>query len=539
MSPALALDGHHRLTLRSYQTETIAASEAAEARGCRKQLWVLPTGTGKTVCFVALAAKRGDRTLIIAHRDELIGQAAAKARQWWPDADIGIVKAERNEVWAQDIIVASVQSLSPARCARLGHFGLVIVDEAHHSRSASYTRVLSSLRAGEADGPLLVGVTATPDRADGLGLDSHFSEIVVSYDILWAIREGFLVDLRCKEVKIANLRLEDVKVSRGDYAEGQLGRAMSEANAPWHIVKAWKELAAGRLTASFHPTIVAAQEQAQEFNAQGVPAACVSGVDLDERRRILRALEAGRLKVVTNAAVLTEGWDFPALSCIIQARPTKSRGLYVQIVGRSLRPYPGKDDALILDVTGSSERMDLCSVPSLFGVDKKKVVSQNRTVTEAIDETAREAELAARKPQPRTTGDVVTRDVDLFKPTAGRVKRLTWRKRRGVFSADAAGMTLVMEPMGGDRYRVSTVVDKVSSVLMEGVPLALAQGIAEQHARGSNGAGKPTMHNPQGAPTDKQLAFAQRLGLSIPPGTTKGDLSRRIDAELAARKTRR
>ena len=158
MAPALALDGQHRLALRPYQEETLASSEAAEARGCRRQLWVLATGLGKTVCFVALAAKRGDRTLIIAHRDELISQAHAKVRQWWPDADIGVVKAERNDFGAQDVIVASVQSLTPGRMAKLGRFGLVIADEAHHCSSNSWTRVLTTLRAGENDGPLLIEI---------------------------------------------------------------------------------------------------------------------------------------------------------------------------------------------------------------------------------------------------------------------------------------------------------------------------------------------------------------------------------------------
>ncbi len=539
MSPALALDGTHKLSLRPYQTETLEASEAAEARGCRRQLWVLPTGTGKTVCFVALAAKRGDRTLIIAHRDELIQQAAAKARMWWPDADIGIVKAERNDFGAQDIIVASIQSLSPGRLARMGRFGLVICDESHHvTKGGTWDRVLTTLRAGEPDGPLLVGVTATPDRADGKGLASHFTEIVYQRDILWAIRSGYLVDIKCKEIKLANLRLEDVGMSHGDYAEGKLGAAMAEAQAPWHIVKAWKELAPDRLTASFHPTIAAAQAQAAEFMAQGVPAACVSGVDIDERRRILQRLAEGRIKVATNAAVLLEGWDFPPLSCIVQARPTKSRGMYVQIVGRALRPYPGKESALILDVTGSSDRVDLCSVPSLLGVDKKKMHRQGRTVTEALDEQTREAEIAKPKPKgPRLTGDVVTRDVDLFKPHGVKPGRVAWAKTRtGSFAASAGKLSVVMEPMGGDSWRVATIDGSgARTVLMEGVPLSLAQGIADDHVRRNAPAAISDRMAPwrKKKPTEKQLAFAQRLGIGVPDSWSAGDVSAAVDARLA------
>jgi superfamily II DNA or RNA helicase len=491
--------------------------------------------THNTVCFVAHAAKRGDRTLIIAHRDELIGQAAAKARQWWPDADIGIVKGPRNDVGAQDIVVASVQSLSPARMARLGAFGLVIVDEAHHATSASYTRVLETLRAGEADGPLLVGVTATPERTDGKGLSQHFSEIVANYPILWGIQNGYLVDVRCKDVKLTNLRLEDVKTSHGDYAEGALGEAMADAQAPWHIVKEWKELAAGRLTASFHPTIAAAEAQAAEFMAQGVRSACVSGVSLDDRRRILSDLTTGRLQVVTNAMVLTEGWDFPALSCVIMGRPTKSSSLYTQVIGRGLRPYPGKEDCLVLDVCGASEKVNLCSVPSLFGVPKAKM--RNRTVTEALEKVAEEEAKPKRAPGPRTTGDVVTRDVDLFKSHGVKPGRVAWAKTRsGAFATSAGKMSVLMEPMVGEVYRVVTVSEKGErSVLAEGLPLSLAQGLADDHVRRNAPAALVDRMAPwrKKKPSEKQLAFAQRLGIGVPDSFTADDVSRAIDARMA------
>ncbi len=536
MTPALDLVGStQKLALRPYQHDTLAASEAAEARGCRRQLWVLATGLGKTVCFVALAAKRGDRTLIIAHRDELISQAANKARLWWPDADIGIVKAERNDVGAQDIIVASVQSLTPARMARLGRFGLVIVDEAHHATSASYTRVLTTLRAGEDDGPLLIGVTATPQRADGKGLSEHFSEIVANYPILWGIENGYLVDLKCKEVKLANLRLEDVKTSHGDYADGALGAAMADAQAPWHIVKAWKELAAGRPTASFHPTIEAAKSQAAEFMAQGVRSACVSGVALEDRRRILSDLGNGRIQVVTNAMVLTEGWDFPALSCVIMARPTKSSSLYTQVIGRGLRPYPGKDDCLVIDVAGASEKVNLCSVPSLFGVPKAKM-ERGRTVTQAAAEVA--AEKPKKKAGPRTTGDVVTRDVDLFKQHGVKPGRVAWGKTRtGAFAASAGKTSVVMEPSEiAGAWRVVTISEKGDrAVVMDNVPLGLATGIAEDQVR-RHGDAKLTDRKAKwrkDAPTDQQKAFAQKLGIGIPPTATKGDVSAMIDARMA------
>lgn len=542
MAPALSLgDTGTRLVLRKYQEEAIAAVEEAAARGVRRQLGVAGTGSGKTVVVVALAAKLGLRTLIIAHRDELIQQAVEKVRMWWPDADIGIVKAERNEVGARDVIVASVQSLSPARLARMGRFGLVVADEAHHCISASWTRVLTTLRAGEPDGPLLLGVTATSDRGDRRGLDGHFDEIVFNYDLLWLIREGYLVDVRAIEVQMTNLRLADVKIRQGDYADGELGAAMTAANAPWWIVKAWKAHAAGLKTLVFMPTVATAEDVAAEFNANGIAAASVSGaMHIDERRRVLRNFSSGRIQVLANCQLATEGYDEPSIEAVIMGRPTKSRAFYAQAVGRGTRLHPGKSELLVLDVVGDASRLDLCTAASLAGVERKAL--QKRTLSEAVEDkeaaqAAAAAKLAARvaSSRLRPDADMVSKKVDLFNrpPKEQRVRRLTWRKRRGVFSADVGKMTLVMEPCGGDLYRVLTVADKVPSVLMENVPLALAQGIAEEHARGAGGSLNPS------APTDKQMAFAQKLGLSIPPGTTKASLSVRIDAELAARKGRR
>ncbi len=536
MSPALALDGTHKLALRGYQEETLDKTFAALNRGVRRQMWVLATGLGKTVALVSLAERLGMRTLIIAHRDELIQQAVAKVRQWWPDADVGVVKAERNDFGAQDVIVASVQSLTPGRLARMGRFGLVIIDECHRAGGATYSRVVETLRCGQPDGPILLGVTATPSRSDGKGLSVHFDEITATYDTLFGIRNGYLVDIKCKEVKLTNLRLEDVNVSRGDYADGALSAAMAEAQAPWHIVKAWKELASDRLTASFHPTIEAAKAQAAEFMAQGVPAACISGVDVDERRRILQNLAAGRIKVVSNALLLVEGWDFPPLSCIIQGRPTKHQGIYQQIVGRALRPYPGKDNALILDVTGSSERMDLCSVPSLFGVEKK-AMRKGATVTEAVEAKAAAEAKPKPKPGPRLTGDVVTRDVDLFKQHGVKPGKVAWAKTRsGAFATSAGKMSVVMEPTGLDSWTVATIDQSGHrEELMTGVPLSLAQGIADDHVRRNAPASLTDRMAPwrKKPPSEKSLVFAQRLGIGVPEGWSADDVSRAIDARLA------
>jgi superfamily II DNA or RNA helicase len=532
--PALALGGTQTIELRDYQETTLAKSAEAEMRGVRKQLWVLATGLGKTIIFAAHAARRGERTLVIAHRDELIEQAARKVRLVWPDADIGVVKGPRNEVGAQDVVVASVQSLSPRRLTRLGHFGLVVVDEAHHATSASYTRVLETLRAGEVDGPLLVGVTATPSRSDGKGLSQHFDEIVVDYPIVWGIRAGYLTDVRCKVVELADLDLSRVSVRHGDYSEGETGEAMTAANAPWHVVDAWKRWASDRLTASFHPTVANAQDQAAEFQANGIPAACVSGVDLLERRHILRDFEAGRIRVVTNAMVLTEGWDCPPVSCIVMGRPTKSSGLYAQVLGRGLRPYPLKEDCLVLDVVGASSKVDLCSVASLLGVEKRRMAGGKRSVVEALDDQA----AAERARQPTTpTGTVVGRDVDLF-AKAARSSRISWATIAAgrVFATPAGDDQVVIEKQADDTWTVSVVGRQGASVVMAGVPMDLAQGIAEDHVRRTK---VPKVLTDKNAawrskpPSANLLAFAAKWHIRIDPSWDAGAVKDATVARIA------
>jgi superfamily II DNA or RNA helicase len=552
MSPALALDGHHKLSLRDYQVECLDAIDVAAERGIRRQLVVLPTGAGKTACFCALAARHGNRTLILAHRDELIGQAAEKVRLWWPDADVGIVKAERNETWAQDVIVASVQSLSPARLARLGQFGLVVVDEAHHCGAPSYARILNGLGCGpdeqsrSAGAPLLLGVTATPDRADGKGLDETFEEIVYARDILWGIRAGYLADVKCREVKVANLDLSKVKVRHGDYADGELGQALTAANAPRHIVRAWKEHASDRLTLVFMPTVANAHEVAAEFAANGIRSACVTGSDpLEDRRRVLRAFAEGRVQVLVNCAVLLEGYDNPAISCVVQGRPTKSRGLLSQMIGRGTRPYPGKENLLVLDVVGATESLSLCSVPSLFGVPKSHMVGKSALRAVSDVEAAAVAEMARSAARP-TTPDVrlVARDVELFRQVKAQ-GRVAWAPVRGGGYAVSLGRaSIVLDPIGPDLYNVVVFDSKGKAErLMERVPLTLAQGIAEDHIR-KVAPGSGALVNKEAAwrgraPSPKQLDAALRLKITVPmdgsgrPLWSAGEVSLAINARLA------
>lgn len=409
-----------RITLRDYQDATLDRIADAEQRGVRRQAVSAATGLGKTVIFSALAERRAHqgRTLVLAHRDELINQAVAKMLEVWPDAPVGVVKAERNEVDAQ-VVVASVQTLSrdrrlaqlvdpPILLGGLPPFDLVVVDECHHAPADTYMKVLDALAAGHPDGPLLLGVTATLDRGDGQGLDHIFDEVVADWPILWGIEHGYLAPLRGQRVHLDNLDLSTVKVTAGDFNVGQSGRALMDAGAPQVIAAAIEQQAADRRRILvFTPTVEVATNVAAECVGRGMVATWISGeTPLVDRRRTLAAFNEGSVRVLANCQVLTEGYDEPAVDCVVVARPTKSRGLYTQMIGRGTRKHPEKVDCLVLDVVGNSRRHTLMSIPSLFGLHDPDKVERDKTPVHAAlaDQGAEELRL----------GRIHAEEADLF-----------------------------------------------------------------------------------------------------------------------------
>lgn len=567
-----------RLTLRPYQEDALARVASREAEGVRRQLGVAATGLGKTVVFCALAERMGCRTLILAHRDELIAQAAAKVREVWPDApSIGVVQGPSNEA-AAHVVVASVQTVSrPNRLARLcpphsgplslsdgpspamvdggwaDPFGLVVVDEAHHTAAATYRRVLDHLGAGQPDGPLLLGVTATPDRGDGKGLDDLFDEIAFSYDILWGIRSGYLCDLRGVAIKLDDLRVADIAVSRGDYQTGAAGDALLDAGAPDAIAEGWLAHAAGRRTLVFTPTVETAQLTAAAFTHRGVAAESVSGdMPMEDRRLILKRFDRGDTDVVVNCQVLTEGYDHPRVDCIVVARPTKSRALYTQMIGRGTRRHPDKVDCLVLDVVGASREHSLVTVPSLFGVEMRlrdRLEAEDRPVSEVVAEYEA-AEVDA--------GRLRAEDVELF----AQVRRnLAWvearrdQRRRYALGIDH-GVTLVMLQRDADDERSWSVqaqyrpqkdgkarppdgwsgddVTRGFRTLWRDGTLELAEGVAEDYARRF---GRSYLTNPDAAwrkapPSAKAKKAAKKWGLDPAKYRTAGELSDAMSARI-------
>lgn len=538
------------LALRPYQEEALGRMAEAEARGSRRQMLVAATGLGKTVIFVAKAQRTEGRTLILAHRDELIGQAAAKVREWWPDADVGIVKAGADTVGAR-VVVASVQTLARARRrARLVEwaqgdpFGLVVVDEAHHAAAATYREILGELRAGEPGGPLLLGVTATPDRGDGKGLDDLFDEIVAVYDLLWGVRSGYLSDLRGLRVRL-DLDLADVKVRRGDYAEGALGAEMEQAGGPDVVARAVAEHAADRRTIVFTPTVEMAQHTAERLRDRGVPAAAVWGaMPLEDRRATLDRFSAGEIRAVVNCQVLTEGFDEPRADCIVVARPTKSRALYVQMVGRGTRRHVEKADCLVIDVVGATEVHDLCTIPSLFGVDPRVLEErEGETVVAAMDRHEAEEVRAGR---------LAAEEVMLF--AALRRANFAWVKvTAGRFALNIGlhngqDRTVVIKRSKDDETLWSAGIlgrdpdgREWAKALIRNVSQEHAMGAGEDFARkfGRSHLIRADSEWRRRKPTARQLETADRWGVTVPAAANAGEVSDLIEAQIQRARARR
>lgn len=404
------------LTLRSYQEDAIAATLASYSRlaPLKRPAVVLPTGAGKTVIFSHLAktwnATRDGKIVILVHRDELVTQAVDKLRKAAPMLTAGVVKGARNEL-DTDVIVASVQTLAkPARLfPLLDKVGLVIVDECHHAAATSYMTILEEFGCFRTDGTgaVAVGFTATMSRADSRALADVWEEVVYTRDILDMIALGYLSDVKGKLVTIDGMSLEDVKKSRGDYAASSLSDMLQTSGAITAVADAYLEHAKGRSALLFAPTVEAAELFSTAFLERGVTSAVVWGsMPEADRRRTLRRFDDGEIDVLCNCMVLTEGYDSPRAEVAIIARPTTSAALYVQMVGRVLRTFPGKDMALVLDVAGASQIHGLATLSDLTTQRVAEIV-EGESLREAAERAIREGALDL-------SGDVSARDVDLF-----------------------------------------------------------------------------------------------------------------------------
>ena len=364
----------NRLQLRPYQSEAISAVIAARRRGLRRMVVALPTGAGKTVIFSELARLAKRPVLVLAHRTELVQQAADKLGRAIGDPSLVAVEqgANRASVGVR-VVVASIRSLSESRLSKLltrYDFGLIVYDECHHSAADDNMRVLRSLGCFEENwGGTLLGFTATTVRADGQGLDAVFEEVVYNRGLMQMIRAGFLSPLRGFRVETA-ADLTGVLPAGGDLNVEQLAEAVDITDRNALVARSIQELARDRRTIAFCVTVAHAKNLARSLNALGVPAGVVYGnLRTEDRAAVLRRFSAGKIQVLANVGVLTEGFDDPGVSCIAMARPTRSEGLYTQCVGRGTRLFAGKADCLVLDFVDLSD-LSLMALPTLAGIPR-------------------------------------------------------------------------------------------------------------------------------------------------------------------------
>lgn len=345
-----------------------------------KTLLVLPTGCGKTIVFAKITedcVRRGDRVLILAHRGELLEQAADKLAK---ATGLGCAteKAEESCLgsWFR-VTVGSVQTLM--REKRLNQFPAdyfddIIIDEAHHCLSDSYQRVLKHFPDAK-----VLGVTATPDRGDMRNLGQYFESLAYEYTLPKAIKEGYLSPIKALTLPL-KLDLSGVGVQAGDFKSGEIATALDPYL--YQIADEMLKYCADRKTVVFLPLVKTSQKFRDILNQKGLRAAEVNG-DSKDRAEVLEAFDRGEYDVLCNSMLLTEGWDCPSVDCIVVLRPTKIRSLYSQMVGRGTRLYPGKDHLLLLDFLWHTERHELCHPASLICTDEDVARRMTANIEEA------------------------------------------------------------------------------------------------------------------------------------------------------------
>lgn len=377
------------IKLRPYQYAAIGAIRDRFEAGDRSTLLILPTGTGKTVTFGYYAytlAREGKRTLILAHRSELIDQAAETLSRLGLEVDIEKAESYARTLGDPHAVVATVQTLQRKRLESWprDYFDLVVTDEAHHATADSYANIYRHFDAKH------LGVTATADRSDDDHLSAVFDSVAYEltlWDAMTAEAPGpYLSRLRFVQCDVG-IDLRDIRTTAGDLNAGDL----EEAIRP-HVEKlanAVKQEIGDRRGLVFTPDVGSAQAMASAFESIGVSARWVSGDDADRRTKVA-AYKAGEFQLLCNCALLTEGFDAPETAAIVLCRPTKSRSLYAQMVGRGTRLAPGKTNCLLIDFNWLTVKHDLVKPYELF--DSSRTGDEEQKVARELVARAAKAE---------------------------------------------------------------------------------------------------------------------------------------------------
>lgn len=529
------------LGLRDYQTRAVGAVERDWLAGIRRVALAMATGTGKTLTATHIIDRyqqeHGRPSLFLVHRDELAFQAAETFGGF--GLDVGVVKAGQNDVRAP-VMVGSVQTLArESRRSQLpSDLGLIVVDEAHHATAASYRAILThgGVFTPEADSVAL-GLSATLTRGDGQGLGQVWENVSYRYDILDGITDGWLVDVTGQMVTVDGMSLSKVKVSGGDFQPASLSEIMSAKDTIDTVVAAYTEHAREMYGFVFTPDVDSAQRYAAAFQGAGYVAEAVWGdMPLDDRRLVMKRARAKEIQILVNCGIFTEGTDLPWFQCAVIARPTTNEGLYIQMVGRVLRIFPGKGDALVLDVAGVTQDHRLATIADL-STKRIKEVRPGESLKEAA-----EREIKARNPN--LAGYVISsEEVDLFHRS-----RSVWQQTHGGVWFIAVGNAVVyLHPAKQDglyHVGIKAFTGGKTRPVKLGVPLDLAMAWGEQYAseyyeawQAQNGKAFGTDRNARWRKTPaslKLIAYARSFGIDPPEGVRAGVLSGIIEVERAS-----
>jgi ATP-dependent helicase IRC3 len=534
------------INLRPYQQEAVAAVQRDWQAGYTDLLGTAATGLGKTAIFCALLPQMGQdrRSLILAHRKELIDQPAERMTSYFPDwqGKIGIVMADTDQP-DRPLTVATIQSLtaSPRRLERIlahGPIDYLVVDECHHNTDKNtYSQVLQALRLAN---PHLrhLGVTATPIRADGDGLGGVYQKESFHYPIGWGVQNGYLVNIRWLAIEAA-VSLDGVKTIHGDFQRSALGRVYETPELLELVVRSYLEYAPERQAIAFTVTVEGAHRLAEAFRSAGVSAASADGTtDKILRQSILDDFAGGKTRVLCNVGLYTEGLDVPQASCILMARPTRSDSLYVQCMGRALRLYPGKEDALILDFAPVDKR-NVVMAGDVLGVPlPKKAIFEKKERGQASAGFTYDGSFTWMDGSPV---EILSRQLNYLETSPW-----SWYRHNGYLSlglgkgSDEVERILIMTPPQDGRMTLYGCWKNGRSwqfkELAEGAFDEL-QSIADRIAnqRGSGSLAAKTRSWRKQPKTDAQIAFARNLHISKQDWETlsKGEIAQLITHTLA------
>lgn len=566
---------------RPYQRECATAVLDARDKGLQRVLYALPTGCGKTFVFTLIHRlwEAPGPTLVIAHREELLDQAAGAFLKVDPSLKVGVEQGDRRADPDCDVICGSVQTLS--RGKRLLDFlpKMIVCDEAHHAPAASYKKIFERFGCFEPGGPMLVGCTATPKRLDRVNLATIFEKQVFNYPLRQAIEEGYLSDVRGYRVR-SDVSLEKVKTTAGDFNQKELAEAVDDRIRTYKVLSHWWQVARNRQTIAFCASVEHAQNVCEAFRFGRVKAECIHGkLSREERESILSRFKRGEVQALTNVEILTEGFDHPPTSCILMMRPTQSWSLYMQMVGRGTRLYPGdpksevpflqapKEDLLVIDVVDNCRKHSLAGVPAIldlpadFDLEGKSLMQ----AAQFMDELGEKASIFTRGDLAQTPSsfdelETMLEQVDLFAqvepPQEVRENcELTWVKmspekyylscgrddqgldREVKLEQDLMGNWILQLLVGGSlvygtEYRSDDTPERLAKILKaadRGIRRVWpdAERIASQNAAWRTD-----------PPTDKQLKMLRRFGYSddLLLKLSKGEASNLITANLSAKR---